>query len=56
VEDHKAVIATMRSAQELCDKLDDVGTASKLEEVIDGAERRCWFLFEMSRTADKSGH
>jgi starvation-inducible DNA-binding protein len=56
LEDHKAVIAKMRSAHELCDKHDDVGTASKLEEFIDGAERRCWFLFEMSRTADKSGH
>jgi starvation-inducible DNA-binding protein len=56
LEDHKAVIAKMRSAHELCDKHSDVGTASKLEEFIDGAERRCWFLFEMSRTADKSGH
>jgi starvation-inducible DNA-binding protein len=56
LDDHKAVIAKMRSAHELCDKHDDVATASKLEEFIDGAERRCWFLFEMSRSADKSGH
>ena len=56
LSDHKSVIAKMRSAHELCDKHDDVGTAAQLEEFIDGAERRCWFLFEMSRTADKSGH
>jgi starvation-inducible DNA-binding protein len=56
LNDHKAVIAKMRAAHDLCDKHEDVATASELEVFIDGAERRCWFLFEASRTADKSGH
>ena len=56
LNDHKAVIAKMRAAHDLCDKHDDVATASELEVFIDQAERRCWFLFEASRTADKSGH
>jgi starvation-inducible DNA-binding protein len=56
MSDNKAVIASMRQAHELCDKHEDVATASELEVFIDGAERRCWFLFEASRAADKSGH
>ena len=56
MNDNKAVIASMRQAHELCDKHGDVATASELEVFIDGAERRCWFLFEASRSADKSGH
>jgi hypothetical protein len=27
-----------------------------LETFIDGAEKRNWFLFEASRTADQTGH
>jgi starvation-inducible DNA-binding protein len=56
MNDNKAVIARMRAVHELCDKHEDVATASQLEVFIDDAERRCWFLFEASRTADKSGH
>ena len=56
MNDNKAVIANMRDVHALCDKHDDVATASELEVFIDQAERRCWFLFEASRTADKSGH
>jgi len=56
LDDHKACVAAMREAHELCDKHDDVGTASLLEVFIDEAERRAWFLFEASRPADRSGH
>jgi starvation-inducible DNA-binding protein len=56
MEDNKSVIAKMREAHELCEKHEDVATASELEVFIDAAEKRCWFLFEASRTADKSGH
>jgi hypothetical protein len=28
----------------------------KLGGVIDGAEKRIWFLFEVSHGADRSGH
>jgi starvation-inducible DNA-binding protein len=39
----------MRAAHEVCDQHDDVATASILENFIDWAERRNWFLFEASR-------
>jgi starvation-inducible DNA-binding protein len=55
-EDNQALIASMREAHSLCDEQNDVGTGSKLEEWIDQAEKRVWFLFETSRRADGSGH
>jgi starvation-inducible DNA-binding protein len=54
--DTKAVIRNMRAAHEIADKHDDVATASILENFIDAAEKRHWFLFEASRTGDGSGH
>ncbi len=39
----------MRKAHEVADKDDDSATASILENFIDAAERRTWFLFEASR-------
>jgi starvation-inducible DNA-binding protein len=54
--DNKAHIANMREAHEVADKHEDVATASLLENFIDEAEKRCWFLFEASRGADRSGH
>jgi starvation-inducible DNA-binding protein len=54
--DNKAVVKAMRECHELCDQHDDVATASLLENFIDQAERRTWFLFEASRSADGSGH
>ena len=54
--DNKAHISNMRKAHELADEHDDVATASLLEIFIDEAEKRCWFLFEASRGADRSGH
>jgi starvation-inducible DNA-binding protein len=49
MNDNKKVVAAMRKAHEICDKHDDVATASLLENFIDAAERRTWFLFEASR-------
>jgi starvation-inducible DNA-binding protein len=54
--DNKALVAAMREAHEVSDKAGDVATTSFLENWIDEAERRTWFLFEASRTADDSGH
>ena len=56
MEDNKTVIRAMRKAHEIADKHDDVATASILENFIDAAEKRNWFLFEASRTATDSGH
>jgi starvation-inducible DNA-binding protein len=55
-EDNQALIASMRQVHDLCDEENDVGTASKLEEWIDQAEKRVWFLFETSRRGDATGH
>ena len=55
-EDNQALIASMRKVHDLCDEENDVATASKLEEWIDQAERRVWFLFESSRRGDASSH
>ena len=54
--DNKAHIENMRAAHKLADEHEDVATASLLEVFIDEAEKRCWFLFEASRGADRSGH
>lgn len=54
--DNKAVAKAMREAHELCDKHDDIATASLLENYVDETERRTWFLFEASRDADATGH
>ncbi len=56
MEDNKAVAKAMRDAHGLCDKHEDVATASMLEIWIDEAEKRAWFLFEASRKPDQTGH
>ncbi len=48
-DDNKQLVASMRETHELCDERGDVATASLLENWIDEAERRVWFLFEASR-------
>jgi starvation-inducible DNA-binding protein len=46
MNDNKKLIQHMRLAHEVCDKGNDVATASLLENFIDETERRAWFLFE----------
>jgi starvation-inducible DNA-binding protein len=53
MNDNKAQIQHMREAHKLADEHDDVATASLLENFIDEAEKRCWFLFEASRAAER---
>jgi starvation-inducible DNA-binding protein len=48
-DDNKQLITRMRSVHDLCDEEGDVATTSLLENWIDEAERRVWFLFEASR-------
>ncbi|MDB5593024.1 DNA starvation/stationary phase protection protein [Enterovirga sp.] len=56
ISDNKDMTKNMRDAHDVCDEHEDVATASLLEEFIDQAERRTWFLFEASRGADQTGH
>jgi starvation-inducible DNA-binding protein len=49
MEDNKKTVINMRKAHEIADKYNDSATTSILENFIDAAERRTWFLFEASR-------
>jgi starvation-inducible DNA-binding protein len=44
--DNKKLIGFLRSTHEVCDKNNDVATASLIENWIDETERRRWFLAE----------
>ncbi|HTV34934.1 MAG TPA: DNA starvation/stationary phase protection protein [Xanthobacteraceae bacterium] len=48
-DDNKDLVARMRETHDLCEEHGDVATASLLENWIDEAERRTWFLFEATR-------
>lgn len=54
-EDNQRCIASMREAHDLCDEHKDIATASLLENFIDEAERRVWFLYEASRRGSPTG-
>jgi len=49
-EDNQTFVRHLRGVHDLCDEHNDVATTSLLENYIDQAERRAWFLFESSRT------
>jgi starvation-inducible DNA-binding protein len=50
----KDFVARMRETHDLCNEARDVATASLIENWIDQAERRLWFLYETSRS-DRAG-
>ena len=54
-EDNQRCIASMRETHELCDEHNDVATASLLENFIDEAEKRVWFLYEAGRRGSPTG-
>lgn len=54
--DTLTTIKAMRAAHEVCDEHNDIASASLLENFIDQAEKRAWFLFEAARKGDGSGH
>jgi len=51
-DDNMQLAAHMRETHSLCDEHGDVATASLLENWIDEAEQRIWFLFEASRRGE----
>jgi len=55
-DDNQRVVTAMREAHDVCDEHNDVATASLLETFIDDAEKRVWFLYEIGRRGDPSGH
>ena len=51
-EDNARLADRMRELHGVCDEHGDVATASLLENWIDEAEQRAWFLFESTRGAE----
>ena len=52
-EDNRKLVSIMRAAHDTCDEYNDVASTSLLEVWIDEAERRSWFLFEMTRNRER---
>ena len=50
--DNRQLTAFLRSTHEICDRHNDVATASLIEVWIDETERRAWFLAEIIDSAD----
>ena len=48
-EENIALANRMRAVHDLCDEHGDIATASLIENWVDEAERRVWFLYEASR-------
>jgi|SRR5581483_1889277 starvation-inducible DNA-binding protein len=47
--DNRALVESLRTAHEVSSKANDYATTSLIEQWIDEAERRAWFLFESTR-------
>ncbi|MGB8890091.1 MAG: DNA starvation/stationary phase protection protein [Candidatus Korobacteraceae bacterium] len=47
--DNQRLTRLLRTAHEICDRYNDVATASLIETWIDETERRTWFLWETTR-------
>jgi starvation-inducible DNA-binding protein len=48
-EDNQRLTRSLRATHEVCDRHNDVATASMLENWIDESERRTWFLSQIAR-------
>ena len=48
-DDNRQLTANLRQVHALCDRHNDVASTSLIEVWIDEADRRAWFLFEMTR-------
>jgi starvation-inducible DNA-binding protein len=54
-DDNKQLAARMRETHSVCDEHGDVASVSLLENWIDEAEQRIWYLFEASRQGEAPG-
>src|SRR5438093_4349830 len=50
-EDNQQLTRSLRATHEICDRHNDVATASLIENWIDESERRTWFLAEITQDA-----
>jgi starvation-inducible DNA-binding protein len=51
-DDNRQLCVHMRTLHELCDEHNDIATASLIENWVDEAEQRVWFLFEAGRRTE----
>jgi starvation-inducible DNA-binding protein len=56
MNDTKKIVKFLREAHDVADEHEDIASASLIENWIDEAEKRLWFLFEASGSADRGGH
>jgi starvation-inducible DNA-binding protein len=56
LSDNEAIALTLRTAHEICDRHGDVATASLIENWIDEAEGRAWFLKATTIEAEEPGN
>jgi starvation-inducible DNA-binding protein len=54
-DDNARLAGYLRETHDICDEHGDVATASLLENWIDEAERRVWYLFEATRGGEDPG-
>jgi starvation-inducible DNA-binding protein len=54
-DDNRQIASYLREAHRLCDEHEDLASASLLENLIDEAEQRSWFLFEATGSGEKNG-
>lgn len=52
-DDNRRLVSAMREAHITCEHHGDVASTSLIEVWIDEAERRAWFLYEMSRSQNE---
>jgi starvation-inducible DNA-binding protein len=50
-EDNQQLTRSLRATHEVCDRHNDVATASLIEVWTDETEKRTWFLAEIARDA-----
>ena len=54
LDDNRHIAEQQREAIKVCDDHRDTVTGNLLQEVLDGTERRIWFLFETLQSADSA--
>jgi len=54
-DDNLHLVARIRETHAICEEQGEIATASFLENWIDEAERRVWYLFEASRPGEMPG-
>jgi starvation-inducible DNA-binding protein len=53
-DDNQQLATYLREAHGLFEEYGDVASASLVENWVDEAERRIWYLFEASRASDRT--